>query len=190
MLTSKARSELRAQANGLQAVFQIGKSGVEENLIKQVDDALEARELIKIKALETSPLSAKEAAEALAEATGADVAFIGTSGSDIRCVFAAKGTFIPVSLTVYRTSVDGTDTDASLALTGLEKGTLLSDVLVQNGVSPDVQFAQAGYKTMDCLTPKPFGAPRRPGVVTPSSSSPTTSLGAARIFLRWPAASK
>ncbi|MBR0159644.1 MAG: ribosome assembly RNA-binding protein YhbY [Clostridia bacterium] len=73
MLTSKARSELRAQANGLQAVFQIGKSGVEENLIKQVDDALEARELIKIKALETSPLSAKEAAEALAEATGADV---------------------------------------------------------------------------------------------------------------------
>ncbi|MBQ3868105.1 MAG: ribosome assembly RNA-binding protein YhbY [Clostridia bacterium] len=73
MLTSKARSELRAQANGLQVVFQIGKSGVEENLIKQVDDALEARELIKIKALETSPLSAKEAAEALAEATGADV---------------------------------------------------------------------------------------------------------------------
>ncbi len=73
MLTSKARSELRAQANGLQAVFQIGKSGVEENLIKQVDDALEARELIKIKALETAPLSAKEAAAALAEATGADV---------------------------------------------------------------------------------------------------------------------
>ena len=73
MLTSKARAELRAEANELQAIFQIGKGGVEENLIKQVDDALEARELIKIKALETAPLSAKEAAAALAEATGADV---------------------------------------------------------------------------------------------------------------------
>ena len=73
MLTSKARAELRAEANELQAIFQIGKGGVEESLIKQVDDALEARELIKIKALETAPLSAKEAAAALAEATGADV---------------------------------------------------------------------------------------------------------------------
>ena len=73
MLTSKARAELRAEANELQAIFQIGKGGVEENLIKQVDDALEARELIKIKALETAPLSAKEAAAALVEATGADV---------------------------------------------------------------------------------------------------------------------
>ena len=76
MLTSKARAELRAEANELQAIFQIGKGGVEENLIKQVDDALEARELIKIKALETAPLSAKEAAAALAEATGADVVHV------------------------------------------------------------------------------------------------------------------
>ena len=72
-MTSKARAELRAEANKLQAIIQIGKGGVEENLIKQVDDALEARELIKIKALETAPITAKEAAAALAEATGADV---------------------------------------------------------------------------------------------------------------------
>ena len=104
--------------------------------------------------------------------TGADVAFIGTSGNDVRCVFAAAGTFIPVSLTVYRTSVDGTDTAPSLVLTGLEKGILLSDVLVQNGVSPDVQFAQAGYKTMDCLTPKPFGEYGSPEELSADSVSP------------------
>ena len=72
-MTGKQRSLLRAEANTLQAILQIGKSGVEENLVKQVGDALEARELIKIKALETCPDDAKTAAETLAARTGADI---------------------------------------------------------------------------------------------------------------------
>ena len=72
--------------------------------------------------------------------TGADGVYIGTSGGDVRCVFAAAGTFIPVSLTIYRTSVDGTDTAAPLVFTGLEQGTVLADALAANGVSLDSLF--------------------------------------------------
>lgn len=73
-MTSKERAQLRAQANGLEPLFQVGKGGVGDTLIAQTDDALRARELIKLRVLtETSPLSAREAAEALAEKTGAEV---------------------------------------------------------------------------------------------------------------------
>lgn len=54
-MTSKQRAYLRALSNKLDAIFQIGKNGLNENLIKQIDDALEARELIKITVLETAP---------------------------------------------------------------------------------------------------------------------------------------
>lgn len=54
-MTSKQRAYLRALSNTLTAIFQIGKNGLNENLIKQVDDALEARELIKLTVLETAP---------------------------------------------------------------------------------------------------------------------------------------
>jgi RNA-binding protein len=54
-------------------IMQVGKSGVGEELITSVDNALEARELIKMSALETAPVTAREAADELAEATGADV---------------------------------------------------------------------------------------------------------------------
>ena len=73
MLTSKQRAGLRAQANVLQAIFQVGKGGIEDNLIKQTDEALEARELIKLRVLDTSPVSVREAADTLAEATSSDV---------------------------------------------------------------------------------------------------------------------
>ena len=73
MLTSKRRAELRAEANKIPAIIQIGKIGIEENLVKQVDDALESRELIKIKALDTAPSEAREIAGELAALTGADV---------------------------------------------------------------------------------------------------------------------
>jgi RNA-binding protein len=53
--------------------MQVGKDGVNENMIKTVSDALEARELIKMRALENSGMTAREAAEELAEALGADV---------------------------------------------------------------------------------------------------------------------
>lgn len=73
MLTSKQRAKLRAMANGLDTILQVGKAGVGEQLIKQVNDALTARELIKIRALETSPESARETAERLAEEVNAEV---------------------------------------------------------------------------------------------------------------------
>lgn len=73
MLTSKQRAILRKEAHGMQPVFQIGKDGVEENMIKAADEALAARELIKLRALETSPLDIREAADELAGGTGADV---------------------------------------------------------------------------------------------------------------------
>ena len=73
MLTSKQRAALRKAANGLDPVFQVGKGEIDETLIKSTADCLAARELIKMKVLENSPYTAKEAAAILAEATGADV---------------------------------------------------------------------------------------------------------------------
>ena len=73
-MTSKERAALRGQANGLDALFQVGKGGVTEAVIAQTDDALRAKELIKIKVLtETCPDTTREAADKLAAATGADV---------------------------------------------------------------------------------------------------------------------
>ena len=79
MLTSKQRAQLRALANPIETILQVGKSGVGEQLIKQVNDALTARELIKLRVLETAPGSVREIAEELAEATQSDVVLtIGT----------------------------------------------------------------------------------------------------------------
>ena len=72
-LTSKQRAQLRGLANGIDAIIHIGKDGVGPSLIKQADDALEARELIKGKVLENSPLSPREGAEELARATRSEV---------------------------------------------------------------------------------------------------------------------
>ena len=73
MLTSKQRAYLRGMANGLDAVVQVGKDGIGDNLIAQVDGVLEKRELIKGTVLENSLLSAREAAEAIAAATNSEV---------------------------------------------------------------------------------------------------------------------
>ena len=59
-MTSKQRAYLRGLANNIDAIFQIGKNGINDNLIKQLNDALEVRELIKITVLETAPASAKD----------------------------------------------------------------------------------------------------------------------------------
>lgn len=72
MLTSKQRAFLRSMGQEMEPILQIGKGGIGEQLIKQADDALEARELIKIRLLRNATLSLKEATEALCEATGAD----------------------------------------------------------------------------------------------------------------------
>ena len=72
-LTSKQRAQLRAMANSLEPVIHIGKGDIGDNLIKPADEALEARELIKCRVLETSLLNAREAADALAPAVRAEV---------------------------------------------------------------------------------------------------------------------
>ena len=79
-LTSKQRSQLRSLANSIDTIIHIGKDGISENLIKQADDALEARELIKGKVLDNNiEYDARLAAEELAKATrGEVVQVIGT----------------------------------------------------------------------------------------------------------------
>ena len=73
MLTSKQRAALRGAANTLDPVFQVGKGEIDETLIKSTAVCLAARELIKMKVLDNSLYSAREAANVLAEATGAEV---------------------------------------------------------------------------------------------------------------------
>ncbi len=72
-MTSKQRAYLRSISNKIDAIFQIGKNGITDNLIKQLDDALEARELIKITVLETAPDSAKGLSFEIAEKTNSMV---------------------------------------------------------------------------------------------------------------------
>ena len=59
MLNSRQRAQLRGMANGFETIFQVGKGGINDQLIKQVDEALEARELIKLRTLENSPESSR-----------------------------------------------------------------------------------------------------------------------------------
>ena len=68
-LTSKQRAQLRGIANGIDTIVHIGKDGISDNLVKQANDALEARELIKGRVLENSMLTAQEACEQLAKLT-------------------------------------------------------------------------------------------------------------------------
>ena len=72
MLNSKQRAYLRGLANELPAIMQIGKGGLNENMLKTFSDALEARELIKLHVLENSGYTPKEALNALAEALDAE----------------------------------------------------------------------------------------------------------------------
>lgn len=67
MLTGKQKRFLRAKAHHLQPIFQVGKGGVNENMIKQIVDALEARELIKVSVLQNCDVDKKEVAKRLAE---------------------------------------------------------------------------------------------------------------------------
>ena len=72
-LTSKQRAQLRGLANGIDTIVHIGKDGLGDNLVKQANDALEARELIKCRVLENSEFTAREAADALARTTRSEV---------------------------------------------------------------------------------------------------------------------
>ncbi len=71
-MTSKQRAYLRGLANDYEPIVHVGKGGLSDTVIKQADDALEARELIKGRVLETAPQSAREVADAVAAAVGAE----------------------------------------------------------------------------------------------------------------------
>ena len=79
MITSKQRAYLRSLAANLDTIFQIGKGGITEEICNQISNALEARELIKLRVLDNSGYSAREAAEVIAEAIECEVvACVGT----------------------------------------------------------------------------------------------------------------
>lgn len=73
MLNSKQRAYLRSLANTIDTILIVGKGGISDQVIKQADDALTAREIIKGKALENSETNSRETAEIIAEKVNADV---------------------------------------------------------------------------------------------------------------------
>ncbi len=78
-LTSKQRAQLRGIANSIDTIVHIGKDGITDNLVKQANDALEAREIIKCKVQENSMLTAREACDQLSRLTRSEqVQVIGT----------------------------------------------------------------------------------------------------------------
>lgn len=73
MLTGKQKRYLRAQANQMNPIFQVGKSGVNENMINQIEDALEKRELIKVSILQNCFEDKNVVAEELAQGAKAEL---------------------------------------------------------------------------------------------------------------------
>lgn len=72
-MTSKQRAFLRGLANPLDPILYVGKGGISSALEKQADDALQARELVKGRVLETSPFDVQTAANFLSRVTGSEV---------------------------------------------------------------------------------------------------------------------
>ncbi|WP_273850862.1 ribosome assembly RNA-binding protein YhbY [Guptibacillus spartinae] len=73
MLTGKQKRFLRAKANRLNPIFQVGKGGVNENMTMQIEEALEARELIKVSILQNCEEDRNSVGEQLSTATGAEL---------------------------------------------------------------------------------------------------------------------
>ncbi|WJH32987.1 ribosome assembly RNA-binding protein YhbY [Paenibacillus aurantius] len=73
MLTGKQKRYLRSQAHHLNPIFQVGKGGVNDHLIRHIQEALEVRELIKVTILNTVPDDRDEVARELAEGAGAEL---------------------------------------------------------------------------------------------------------------------
>lgn len=81
MLTGKQRSFLKGKANTLDPMFQLGKNGLTESFIKQVDVVLESKELLKISVLNNSGLDAKEVAIELSNELNAE--FVQSMGNKL-----------------------------------------------------------------------------------------------------------
>ena len=72
MINSKQRAFLRGEANTLSPIFQLGKDGISDMQLTGIDEALRVRELIKLTVLESSPITAREAAGRICEALSAE----------------------------------------------------------------------------------------------------------------------
>jgi RNA-binding protein len=73
MLTGKQKSFLRSKAHHLDPIFQVGKGGVNENMVKQITDALEARELFKVSVLQNCEVDKSLVAEQISKGAGAEI---------------------------------------------------------------------------------------------------------------------
>ncbi len=73
MITGKQRSYLRSLANSIEPIFQVGKGGINENMVKQFNEALEARELIKVSVLKNSADDTRDICNEAADLTGSEV---------------------------------------------------------------------------------------------------------------------
>lgn len=73
MLTGKQKRFLRRKAHHLRPIFQVGKIGVNENMVKQIDETLEKRELIKVSILQNCIDDKHSVAEELASGTKAEI---------------------------------------------------------------------------------------------------------------------
>ncbi|MED3962097.1 ribosome assembly RNA-binding protein YhbY [Niallia taxi] len=73
MLKGKQKRYLRAMAHHLNPIFQVGKGGVNENMIKQIVEALEVRELLKVSVLQNCEEDKSVVARELAEGTKAEL---------------------------------------------------------------------------------------------------------------------
>ncbi|MBP2025453.1 ribosome assembly RNA-binding protein YhbY [Peptoniphilus stercorisuis] len=81
MITGKQRSYLKSLANNLTPLIQVGKNGVSDSLIEQIDVLLENHELVKITVLQNSPVTAKEIVDEIIDGTGAE--FVQQIGSKL-----------------------------------------------------------------------------------------------------------
>lgn len=79
MLRGRQRSYLKSLCNALSPALIVGKNGITENVYKQIEDLLEARELVKIKLLDNSGLYAKDTAREVCEKLNAE--FVQSIGS-------------------------------------------------------------------------------------------------------------
>ena len=70
-LKGKQRAYLRSLANNLDTILYVGKDGITDNIIREANDLLDKRELIKCAVQQNAPMSAREACEELCALTGA-----------------------------------------------------------------------------------------------------------------------
>lgn len=74
-MTSKQRAYLKKLSHDLDTIFQVGKGDISDNMTEQISNALEARELIKLRVLDNSSYTAREAAEIIAQKTDSEVVY-------------------------------------------------------------------------------------------------------------------